>query len=102
MGLTTVNPYAPVIIGSVANAFNIVPFVASIPIVVGNDAYLGTAYGIWKCFVGHLTVLADAEHVDHHHPRGRFRRDCMRHRDSSLTTSKIALLTKVTTVLSTF
>lgn len=57
MGLTKVNPYAPVIIGSLANAFNIVPFVASIPIIVGNDAYLGTAYGIWKCFVSLPLVL---------------------------------------------
>jgi nitrate/nitrite transporter NarK len=51
IGLTTVHPLAPILLSSFALSTNAITFIASIPILVGNDALLGTAFGVWKSFV---------------------------------------------------
>lgn len=54
-----VNAYLPVILGSVALSFNALPFLASIPLLVPNQASIGTAFGIWKCFNSAGSVTMD-------------------------------------------
>lgn len=51
IGLTTVNPLGPIILGSFALAFNVLPFIGSIPILIHDESLMGTAYGIWSSFV---------------------------------------------------
>lgn len=51
IGLTTVHPLAPILLSSFALSTNAITFIASIPVLVGNDALLGTAFGVWKAFV---------------------------------------------------
>jgi hypothetical protein len=51
IGLTTVHPLAPILLSSFALSSNAITFIASIPILVGDDALLGTAFGVWKSFV---------------------------------------------------
>lgn len=51
IGLTTVNPLGPIILGSFALAFNVLPFIGSIPILINDESLMGTAYGIWSSFV---------------------------------------------------
>jgi hypothetical protein len=48
MGLTTVHPLAPILISSVAFVSNILPFMASVPVLVGDDAKLGSALGVFN------------------------------------------------------
>ncbi|GAA5820374.1 hypothetical protein JCM11251_005601 [Rhodosporidiobolus azoricus] len=48
LAFTTVHALCPTILGSFALAFNALPFIASIPLLVPNQANLGTAFGIWK------------------------------------------------------
>lgn len=50
LGLTTVHPLVPIILGSFALSTYALPFSASIPIMVGNTELLGTAIGVWKAF----------------------------------------------------
>jgi len=50
LGLTTVHPLVPIIMGSFALSTYALPFSASIPVMVGDPALLGTAIGIWKAF----------------------------------------------------
>ena len=56
IGLTTVHPLAPILLSSFALSTNAITFIASIPILVGNDALLGTAFGVWKSFVSQKPV----------------------------------------------
>jgi hypothetical protein len=51
IGLTTVHPLAPILLSSFALSTNAITFIASIPVLVGDDALLGTAFGVWKSFV---------------------------------------------------
>lgn len=51
IGLTTVHPLIPIILSSFALAFNVLPFIGSIPILVNDESLMGTAYGIWSSFV---------------------------------------------------
>lgn len=51
LGFTRVHPLAPILISSFALVTNALAFIASIPVLVGDDALLGTAFGIWKAFV---------------------------------------------------
>lgn len=51
IGLTKVHPLGPIILGSFALSTYAIPFSASIPVIVGDPAYLGTAIGVWKAFV---------------------------------------------------
>lgn len=55
---SNVNVYVPVVLGSLALSFNALPFLASIPLLVPNQASIGTAFGIWKCFnsAGAVTI----------------------------------------------
>ncbi|GAA5901154.1 hypothetical protein JCM6882_006131 [Rhodosporidiobolus microsporus] len=48
LAYTTVHALCPTILGSFALAFNALPFIASIPLLVPSQANLGTAFGIWK------------------------------------------------------
>lgn len=50
LGLTQVHPLVPILIGSFALSTYAIPFSASIPIIVGDPALLGTAIGVWKAF----------------------------------------------------
>lgn len=56
IGLTTVHPLGPILLSSFALSTNAITFIASIPVLVGNDALLGTAFGVWKAFVGDLSL----------------------------------------------
>lgn len=53
IGLTTVNPLGPIILSSFALSFNVIPFTASIPLLVNDPTMMGTAYGVWTSFVSH-------------------------------------------------
>lgn len=59
IGLTKVHPLAPILISSFALTSNAITFIASIPVLVGNDALLGTAFGVWKSFVCPNSVPED-------------------------------------------
>ncbi|KAJ6625112.1 major facilitator superfamily domain-containing protein [Mycena sp. CBHHK59/15] len=59
MGFTTVHPMVPTILGSVALSFNAIPFIAAIPLLAPSQAYLGTAFGIWKAFNSAGSVIMD-------------------------------------------
>jgi len=59
IGLTTVHPLGPILLSSFALSTNAITFIASIPILVGNDALLGTAFGVWKSFVSPGTVISN-------------------------------------------
>lgn len=52
IGLTKVHPLAPILISSFALSSNALTFIAAIPVLVGDDSLLGTAFGVWKSFVG--------------------------------------------------
>jgi hypothetical protein len=54
IGFTTVHPLAPILLSSFALTSNALTFIAAIPVLVGDDRYLGTAFGIWKAFVRHV------------------------------------------------
>jgi len=56
IGLTTVNPPGPIILSSFALSFNVIPFTASIPLLINDPTMMGTVYGVWTSFVRH-TVL---------------------------------------------
>lgn len=51
IAFTKVHPLAPIMISSFALTSNALTFIAAIPVLVGDDRYLGTAFGIWKAFV---------------------------------------------------
>jgi hypothetical protein len=53
IGLTTVNPLGPIILSSFALSFNVIPFTASIPLLINDPTMMGTAYGVWTSFVSH-------------------------------------------------
>ncbi|KAL7424462.1 hypothetical protein Q5752_000146 [Cryptotrichosporon argae] len=57
IGLTTVHPLGPIILSSFALSTNAITFTASIPVLVGNDALLGTAFGIWKAYANCNTII---------------------------------------------
>ncbi|EST10225.1 Major facilitator superfamily [Kalmanozyma brasiliensis GHG001] len=59
LAYTQVNAYVPVVLGSIALSFNALPFLASIPLLVPNQASIGTAFGIWKCFNSAGSVTMD-------------------------------------------
>ncbi|GAA5841028.1 hypothetical protein JCM3766R1_006641 [Sporobolomyces carnicolor] len=48
LAYTDVHPLVPSILGSLALATNVLPWIASIPLLVPNQANLGTAFGIYK------------------------------------------------------
>ncbi|SNX82200.1 uncharacterized protein MEPE_00906 [Melanopsichium pennsylvanicum] len=70
---STVNAYLPVVLGSIALSFNALPFIASIPLLVPNQASIGTAFGIWKCFnsAGAVTVDVAFGAIQDLTPRGK-------------------------------
>ncbi|WVQ95901.1 hypothetical protein IAU59_003000 [Kwoniella sp. CBS 9459] len=59
IGFTTVHPLCPIMISSFANTTNAIAFIASIPVLVGDDALLGTAYGVWKAFANGNSAVLD-------------------------------------------
>jgi len=59
MGFTTVHALVPMVLSSVALAFNALPFIASIPLLVPNQATIGTAFGIWKSLNNAGSVIMD-------------------------------------------
>ncbi|SPO22893.1 uncharacterized protein UTRI_01571 [Ustilago trichophora] len=68
-----VNVYLPVVLGSIALSFNALPFLASIPLLVPNQASIGTAFGIWKCFnsAGAVTMDVSFGAIQDLTPRGK-------------------------------
>lgn len=56
---TTVNALGVMIIASLALAFNALPFIASIPLMVPSQLELGLAFGIWKAFNNCGSVIVD-------------------------------------------
>ncbi|GAA5931703.1 hypothetical protein JCM3775_000018 [Rhodotorula graminis] len=48
LAYTNVHPLVPSILGSLALATNVLPWISSIPLLVPNHAHLGTAFGIYK------------------------------------------------------
>ena len=59
IGLTTVHPLAPILLSSFALSSNAITFLCAIPVLVGNDAMLGTAMGVWKAFQNTNTTIMD-------------------------------------------
>jgi len=70
---SNVNVYVPVVLGSLALSFNALPFLASIPLLVPNQASIGTAFGIWKCFnsAGAVTMDVSFGAIQDLTPKGR-------------------------------
>ncbi|BGO94151.1 hypothetical protein NBRC10512_003768 [Rhodotorula toruloides] len=64
LAYTTVQPLVPSILGSLALATNVLPWIASIPLLVPDQARLGTAFGVYKslnsCGSVIVTVAAGA------------------------------------------
>ncbi|KAM0752326.1 MFS general substrate transporter [Meredithblackwellia eburnea MCA 4105] len=50
IGWSDVHPLLPVIISSLASAFNAFPFQITIPLLLRDQDKLGTAFGVWRCF----------------------------------------------------
>ncbi|GAA5854251.1 hypothetical protein JCM9279_005096 [Rhodotorula babjevae] len=48
LAYTDVHPLVPSILGSLALATNALPWISSIPLLVPDQAHLGTAYGVYK------------------------------------------------------
>lgn len=73
LAFSSVNIYLPVVLGSVALSFNALPFLASIPLLVPNQASIGTAFGIWKCFnsAGGVTMDVSFGAIQDLTPRGK-------------------------------
>jgi hypothetical protein len=59
LGLTKVHPLAPILLASFALSSNAITFLCAIPVLVGNDAMLGTAMGVWKSFQNANSVIMD-------------------------------------------
>ncbi|KAJ7337538.1 major facilitator superfamily domain-containing protein [Mycena albidolilacea] len=60
IGFSDVHPMVPYgILASVALSFNAIPFIAAIPLVAPSQAYLGTAFGVWKAFNSAAAVIMD-------------------------------------------
>ncbi|CDW97232.1 hypothetical protein [Sporisorium scitamineum] len=73
LAFSSVNVYLPVVLGSVALSFNALPFIASIPLLVPNQAAIGTAFGIWQCFnsAGSVTMDVAFGAIQDLTPRGK-------------------------------
>ncbi|GAC93927.1 hypothetical protein PHSY_001495 [Pseudozyma hubeiensis SY62] len=73
LAFSTVNAYLPVVLGSIALSFNVLPFIASIPLLVPNQASIGTAFGVWKCFnsAGSVTMDVAFGAIQDLTPRGK-------------------------------
>ncbi|WVR03906.1 hypothetical protein IAU60_000905 [Kwoniella sp. DSM 27419] len=59
VGLTTVNPTGPIVLSSIALGTNVMPFIATIPVLVPNEDLMGTAYGIWSSFIACNNIILE-------------------------------------------
>lgn len=59
IGFTQTNALGTMVIASLGSAFNAIPFLVSIPLVVTSQAELGLVFGIWKAFNNGGTVVVD-------------------------------------------
>jgi MFS family permease len=59
VGLTRVHPLAPILISSFALSTNAITFNACIPVLVGTQHLMGTAFGVWRAFVRSTSDLTD-------------------------------------------
>lgn len=59
INFTAVHPLAPILLSSFALTTNAIVFIAAIPILVGDDALLGTAFGVWKAFANANSIVLD-------------------------------------------
>ncbi len=57
LAYTTVHPLVPSILGSFALATNVLPWIASVPLLVPDQRNLGTAFGIYKALTNCGTVV---------------------------------------------
>jgi len=57
LAYTDVNALVPSILGSLALATNVLPWIASVPILAPDQRHLGTAFGIFKCLANCGTVV---------------------------------------------
>lgn len=65
IGLTKVHPLGPILLSSFALSTNALTFTASIPVLVGTDRLIGTAFGVWKSFVSRISCLYRRRIVNH-------------------------------------
>ena len=63
MGYTQVHPLGPILLSSFALSTYAIPISASIPVMVGDTALLGTAVGIWKAFVSSHSHRQDRRRI---------------------------------------
>ncbi|CAE6457712.1 unnamed protein product [Rhizoctonia solani] len=59
LGFSRVNALFPMVFSSVALAFNAMPFVCSVPILVASQDQIGTGYGLYKAFNNAGSVIID-------------------------------------------
>ncbi|CEL57835.1 Major facilitator superfamily domain-containing protein 1 OS=Homo sapiens GN=MFSD1 PE=2 SV=2 [Rhizoctonia solani AG-1 IB] len=59
LGFSRVNALFPMVFSSVALAFNAMPFVCSVPILVASQDQIGTGYGLYKAFNNAGSVIVD-------------------------------------------
>ncbi|ETS83876.1 hypothetical protein PFICI_05752 [Pestalotiopsis fici W106-1] len=59
IGFTETNALGTMIIASLGSAFNAIPFLVSIPLMVPSQVELGLVFGIWKAFNNSSSVIVD-------------------------------------------
>jgi hypothetical protein len=50
LGFTNVHPLAALVFASLAGVINSMPLQVCIPLLVGDQAKIGTAFGVWRAF----------------------------------------------------
>ncbi|KAL1412151.1 hypothetical protein Q8F55_003158 [Vanrija albida] len=76
IGLTKVNALAPIIISSFAYVTNLLPYFASLPILIDGDELLGTAFGVFQSFAnsGSLIMNVAAGSIQDNTPHQKYNR----------------------------
>ncbi|BEJ15699.1 hypothetical protein CspHIS471_0503040 [Cutaneotrichosporon sp. HIS471] len=58
-GFTKINFLAPVLVSSFAYVTNLIPFMATVPILLPSNELMGTAFGVWQSFQNAGTLIMD-------------------------------------------
>ncbi|KAL2204072.1 MFS general substrate transporter [Sarocladium strictum] len=59
LGFTNVHPLAALVFASLAGVINSMPLQVCIPLLVGDQAKIGTAFGVWRAFNNSGSTLID-------------------------------------------
>ncbi|KAJ7492226.1 major facilitator superfamily domain-containing protein [Mycena latifolia] len=59
IGFTRVHPLFPMVFASVAQSFNAMPFICSLPLLSPEQTNMGMIFGVWKAFANAGSVVVD-------------------------------------------